>query len=179
MRFQNATLSVRVKTSILCRPFLLQWDRLFRDDGRMGKRGPKARPTLLLSLAGQNAGGDPTAPPVEVATDADALETWHRTIANLRAVGVWHRADAGLVARYAITVALWRAALAVVRTNGTTQTTRTGFSGPTPAALLLGKLSPQLLAMETSLGLTPRARSKMQAKPQQEPDALTEFLIGP
>ena len=144
----------------------------------MGKRGPKAKPTLL-SLAGHNAGGDPTAPPIEVAGDADALAVWHSTVANLRLIGVWSRADAGVVARYCCTVSLWRAALAEVRASGTTQTTKTGFSGPTPAALLLGKLSPQLLAMEVAMGLTPRARSKMQAKPQQEPDALTEFLIGP
>ena len=145
----------------------------------MGKRGPKARPTLLLSLAGQNAGGDPLAPPVEVLDDADALETWHRTIASLRQIGVWSRADVGLISRYCCTVSLWRAALREVRASGPVQTTRTGFSGPTPACLLLAKLGPQLLAMEASMGLTPRARSKMQAKPQQEPDALTEFLIGP
>ena len=144
----------------------------------MGKRGPKAKPTLL-SLAGHNAGGDPTAPPIEVAGDADALAVWHSTVANLRLIGVWSRADAGVVARYCCTVSLWRAALAAVRTNGTTQTTRTGFSGPTPAALLLAKLSPMLLAMETAMALTPRARSRMAAKPQEEPDELTEFLINP
>jgi P27 family predicted phage terminase small subunit len=140
----------------------------------MGKRGPKREPTLLTITAA--TASDPAAPPVEVTTDKDALVIWHRVVNDLRQLGTWHAVDQGVVARYAITIALWRAALANVRKNGPSMQTKTGYQAPTPAATLMLKLSAQALAMETTLGMTPRSRSRMKVDTPHAPDPLDEFL---
>jgi len=140
----------------------------------MGNRGPKRHPTLLTTAA--ETASDPAAPPIEVTTDAAALAIWHRVVRDLRQLGTWHGVDQGVVARYAITIALWRAALASVRKDGPSMQTKTGYQAPTPAATLMLKLSAQALAMETTLGMTPRSRSRMKVDTPHVPDPLDEFL---
>jgi P27 family predicted phage terminase small subunit len=140
----------------------------------MGRRGPKPTPTVF-DIA--HATGDgPTDPPEIVAADPVALEVWHSTLRRLQSLELWHQADAGVVARYSVLSSTWRSALAEVRRSGLTVVAKNGIPYPSPAASMMTKLAPQLLAIETALGFTPRARSRMKAPVPAEPSPLKAFL---
>ena len=140
----------------------------------MGRRGPKAKPTLL-ELSAQVS--DPSGAPVEVAADPAALELWTQLVADLQSLLIWHRTDAGLLARYCVMRSMWRQSLEAVRRDGPAAKTRTGYRCVTPEMVLVTKLSASLLTMEVELGLAPRARSKMRITTPPPPSPLDEFLM--
>jgi len=135
-------------------------------------RGRKPKVLRIPHDAAATAAGDgPVAPPPEVAASDHATEHWHATIGGLRALGIWHRADAPTVARYAITSALYRDCLRDIARQGLYVVTGSGYRMPSPAATTAIKLANQLLAMEQSLGLTPRSRSRMNVAANGEDDS--------
>lgn len=142
----------------------------------MGRRGPKAKPTALSVHRGGAAAGRPTDPPDEVSADPVALETWHRTLASLQQLELWHRADAAVVARYCLMTSLFRRCLAEVNADGMAMATTTGYQAVRPAASQMIKFASQLNVMESSLGLTAKARSRMKVETPDVPSELDEFL---
>jgi len=126
------------------------------------------------------AGEGPVSPPPEVAASDHATEHWHATVAALRSVGLWHRADAAVVARYAVTSALYGDCLRDIGRQGLHVVTGTGYRMPSPAATTAIKLANQLLALEQSLGLTPRSRARMKVVtgPEDDSDRLMAKLTG-
>jgi phage terminase small subunit len=56
--------------------------------------------------------------------------------------------------------------------------TTTGYQAVRPAASQMIKFASQLNVMESSLGLTAKARSRMRITPPAAPDALDEFLAA-
>lgn len=144
----------------------------------MGRRGRQPKPTALSVHRGGAAAGRPTDPPAEVSADPVALETWHRTLASLQELELWHRADAAIVARYCVMTALFRRCLAEVNTDGMAMATTTGYQAVRPAASQMIKFASQLNVMESSLGLTAKARSRMKVAAPAGPDPLDEFLAA-
>lgn len=140
----------------------------------MGRRGPKPMPTMLSTQ--QSAAGGPGDPPPEVQASPVALDVWRRTTAALESVSLWHQADGSILARYCILSAMHRECQADVTRNGMTITTNSGYRAPSPAATTLLKLSTQLLAIEQSIGLTPRSRSRMKAPLTKAVDEFQTWL---
>ncbi len=140
----------------------------------MGARGPKKTPTLLTAAP---AGSIPT-PPAEVASCPDALRVWHRTIETLRTLGVWHHADAGAVARYAVLHVLHaKYQAACLRGEDIAVVGNGGYSAPTPAMTGLLKTASAMLSLERQLGLVAQARREF-PPPADPVDELNHWLVA-
>jgi P27 family predicted phage terminase small subunit len=111
------------------------------------------------------------------------VEAWDATLAALDAVGLFHRADRAIVARYAVLTGHYHACLVDLRETGPFMETKTGYRAPSPAATNLLKLADKLGAIEAALGLTPRSRANMKVQPSslddEEERLLRKFIIPP
>lgn len=140
----------------------------------MGSRGPKRKPTLLAAAAG----GEAPSPPAEVAACPAALEVWNRTLATLRTLGTWHRADAGAVGRYAVLAVLHaRYQAACLRGDDIAVVGNGGYSTPTPSMTGMLKTAAALLSLERQLGLVAAARRDFPAPPTPQ-DELDVWLAA-
>lgn len=139
-------------------------------------RGPKPAPTVADAARGRRPTDEDRSPPPEVQADPRAVEAWDATLDALDAVGLFHRADRAIVARYAVLTGHYHACLADLRESGPFMQTRTGYRAPSPAATNLLKLADKLAAIEAALGLTPRSRANMKVQPAGPDDEDAELL---
>lgn len=139
-------------------------------------RGPKPKPTVADAARSHRATDTDRAAPPEVQADPRAVEAWDATLAALDAVGLFHRADRAIVARYAVLTGHYHACLVDLRETGPFMETKTGYRAPSPAATNLLKLADKLGAIEASLGLTPRSRANMKVQPTQFNEEYDEML---
>ncbi len=133
-------------------------------------RGPKPKPTVADAAPAHRATTEDRAAPPEVQADPRAVEAWDATLAALDAVGLFHRADRAIVARYAVLTGHYHACLVDLRETGPFMETKTGYRAPSPAATNLLKLADKLAAIEAALGLTPRSRANMKVQPPSVDD---------
>jgi P27 family predicted phage terminase small subunit len=145
----------------------------------MGRRGPKPKPTLLTRFSGKGARkgatGPDVIPPAVIAAGPIAVATWEATVESLRALGVWHEADRAAVGRYAALTAMHDQCLEVIRRDGPTVKTSSGYVTPSPETTMVIKLAASILALEGALGLSPRTRNRMKAEPAIDTDWLAAF----
>ena len=136
----------------------------------MAARGPKPKPKLIERTRASVATDSERSAPPEVAADPLAVLAWEQTVAALEAVGLFHKADRAMVARYATLTGVYLVCLDDIRSRGMTMQTKTGYEAPSPAATHLLKIAGTLTAIEASLGLTPRSRAGMKVMPPNESD---------
>mgnify|MGYP006299565411 CR=1 FL=1 len=145
-------------------------------------RGPRPKPTLADTARGHHPTEEDRSPPPEVQADPRAVEAWDATLDALDAVGLFHRADRAIVARYAVLTGHYHACLEDLRETGPFMETKTGYRAPSPAATNLLKLADKLAAIEAALGLTPRSRANMKVQPaslSDEEERLLRTFIAP
>lgn len=140
----------------------------------MGKRGPRAKPTLSTTTLNQPTG--PECPPPEVAASPHAAAVWGRVVPILKRMRVWTAADRETIGRYCQLHELHARYVAECRAGGDRMVTKTGYEALTPAATLLTKLGASLLSIEKEYGLTPSARAHI-AAPDPEEDLDGEALL--
>jgi P27 family predicted phage terminase small subunit len=154
----------------------------------MPKPGPRPTPTRILQLRGswrakrnrdepQPRVEKPVAPPW---LSEDAKKVFEHYAERLHAAGVLTVADEGVLARYADLTAQYQRCAEFIGKHGDVHVTR-GRPGPNgeegrptgiqvfPQAKLKLALASVLLQLERELGLTPAARTGLQAEVYAEP----------
>lgn len=155
----------------------------------MGRRGPRAEPSVIR-LARGNPGKravrstEPrpaagTVSPPEWLTGV-SLEKWHELVPLLSDMRVLTPADVGALARYCLFheqmlkyADMCRRGLDI--SIGRDDQGRVKYLQVGPAATLLHKASSEMLRLEQEFGLTPSARSGIDAGPSPEEDLLSSF----
>jgi len=140
----------------------------------MGKRGPKPTPTATLKIRGSWRGKSRQAEPAPEGRAVKprwvkklAAKKWDELRPQLDAMGVLSKIDAGALARYCDTWAWWRATRDWLEKNGEfyEAVNKSGdeYTAQYPQVNLCLKLAQQLSKLEAEFGLTPSARTNMQA----------------
>lgn len=145
----------------------------------MGRRGPAPTPTNILRLRGSKLYGregvdGPTGipdPPDWLAEDAEASRAWQELRPLLTEMGVLTRIDRNVLARYCRTWSRWREAEKFLDAHGTTyalkdESGRVRCMMQFPQVAIAHKLCQQLTRMEQELGMTPSARTRINAATQ-------------
>jgi P27 family predicted phage terminase small subunit len=151
----------------------------------MGKRGPRARPTLAApGTAGRPLPDGVDDAPPEVAASPHALAVWRRLVPILRRMGVWSAADRETIARYCTLHELHARYAAECRAGRDRMVTKTGYEALSPAATLLTKLGASLLSIEREFGLTANARAGIAVSLDSDDDdeesrLLRRLKVGP
>ena len=143
----------------------------------MGKRGPRPEPTVLKMAKGNPGKRKPNPrepkPTTEGITPPDylagpSLEKWNELRPQLEEMGVLTVADVETLARYCTMYEQWRKYLEQVRRGLDVlvirdESGKVKYMQSTPAAVRLDKLAVSMLRIEQEFGLTPSARSSINA----------------
>lgn len=142
-----------------------------------GGRPPK--PTKLKVLAG-NPGKrplnmnepkpKPVAPKCPAWLDKEAKREWKRVAPELEKLGLLTVVDGSALAAYCQAYARWRQAEEMIRREGLTITTETGYVMPHPAVKIAEKSMQLIRGFCNEFGLTPSSRAKMTV-PEVDDDA--------
>lgn len=113
----------------------------------------------------------------------EAKREWRRIAAELEALGLLTRVDRAALAAYCQCYARWVAAEAALRRpDGSmtlTTTTDKGNIIQHPAVGIANKAMAEMRAFLSEFGMTPAARTRINAKPLEDKGAKTkEFLFG-
>lgn len=149
-------------------------------------RGRKPKPTHLRVLEG-NPGHrpinrrepkpTPVAPKPPSWLDREAKREWKRIAPELERLGLLTKVDGAALAGYCQAYARWRAAEEIIKREGLTVTTESGYVMPHPAVKIAEKSMQLLRAFATEFGLTPSSRARM-TLPKVEEDDLDAILAG-
>ena len=134
--------------------------------------GRKAKPTSLKLIQG-NPGKRPinkkepkptskTAIPKWLSDDKVAVEEWERLAPELEALGILTNLDQTLFAQYCDAVSRFRAARAVLRAGGETQTTENGYIQAVPEMATLRKERDSVKSIGSLFGLSPSDRTRIE-----------------
>ena len=142
----------------------------------MGKRGPKPTPTEILKLHGSWRGklnknepkpepGRPTCP--SWISDSDK-RVWKAVVPILEKMRVLTKADLNAVTRYCVMFSQWRRCVEFVAKHGETYTVKDAKGRSVrldlfPQVKLAVSLGESMLRLEAHFGLTPSARSRIEA----------------
>jgi len=124
--------------------------------------------------------GRPTKPQV-VKDDAIASTKWNQLCKEMETLGIMAKCDVDLLEMYCVLFAQYRSALASVRKTGLVLVTREDHGKTVevkrnPFETVQNKTIAQLAKMMAELGLTPAARSRLAADPQEDDDPFMEYL---
>lgn len=156
---------------------------------------PRPRtPTALLKLKGswhaKERGDEPQpelgCPEMPADFSDEEREVWERTTATLAGLGLLATSDWAVVERYSRMLCRWRRCEQVIKAEGLTYRTEGGRNGPQvrtrPEAVEARNLAVELRTIETSLGLSPAARSRLSITPKTDGIAnrksIHDFKIG-
>lgn len=144
----------------------------------MGKRGPRPKPTNLKVIEGtyraDRAPANEARPvgdasPPEWLTD-DQLEAWDRIVPHLAAVGLATDVDSVLLSRYVQLLMAWIDLAEDIRgldAGRRYHLTNAGALRPHPAYGEFRALSAELLKLEREFGMSPSARTRVEAAPTE------------
>ncbi len=151
----------------------------------MGRRGPAPKPTVLKILQG-NPGKrplnknepkpKPVAPKCPSWLDKEAKREWKRVAPELERLGLLTVVDGAALAAYCQAYARWKQAEEIIKREGMTVTTETGYVMPHPAVKIAEKSMQLIRAFCAEFGLTPSSRGRMSLPEQKEEDEFEEFL---
>ena len=151
----------------------------------MGKRGPAPKPTALKQLQG-NPGGralnrrEPKPrtrrPKMPAHLSAKAQVEWKRITAELRSMGMLSSADSDALSLYCESYVTWMEALDQVRKLGAIVKSPNGYPIQNPYLAVANSAQKQMQQMLGQFGMTPAARSHLQAPESTSADPLDEFL---
>ncbi len=153
----------------------------------MGRRGPRPKPTALIRASSRTWRGnrnrhEPAPPPGNPACpkwlDPEAKKVWRKVLKHLQIMKLLTPLDGNILARYCETWVRYKRMLLFLRQYGETYriTRPNGTLAcllPFPQAVMVSKLSGELLRMEQELGFTPSARSRIMvvAPPTVQPSS--------
>ena len=161
----------------------------------MGKRGPVQRPTVLRVLEG-NPGKRPIKPHVQMEArtipepppflSPHALEEWHRLAPGLFALKLLADADVGVFAAYCQAYGRWKdAENTLLELRGKDPTTlgmviRSARGTPivNPLIYIASGAMRDMHRLALEFGMTPSARSRIDAEGQAAPTSKWAGLIG-
>lgn len=149
----------------------------------MGKRGPKATPTDILTMRGswrakkRLAEGEPEPakgrPACPEWMPAEGKREWRRIVKELEAMGILHKCDRSALVAYAEAWAHFVAAAKTLAEEGLLVTLPSGIKQQNPAVAIKNKASERLEKLAAQFGLTPASRANVKkdkgqdaAKPQ-------------
>lgn len=151
----------------------------------MGRRGPAPKPTVLKILSG-NPGKrpinqdepkpKPIAPKCPSWLDKEAKREWKRVAPELERLGLLTIVDGAALAAYCQAYVRWKQAEEIIKREGMTVTTETGYIMPHPAVKIAEKAQQLIKAFCAEFGLTPSSRSRMSLPEKREEDEFEEFL---
>jgi P27 family predicted phage terminase small subunit len=151
----------------------------------MGRRGPAPKPTVLKVLQG-NPGKrplnqnepkpKPIAPKCPSWLDKEAKREWKRVAPELERLGLLTVVDGAALAAYCQAYSRWKQAEEIIKREGMTFTTETGYLMPHPAVKIAEKSMQLIKAFCAEFGLTPSSRCRMSLPEQKEDDEFEEFL---
>lgn len=145
----------------------------------MGRRGPRPLPTEHLKARGsalatkerqsREAKGPAGMPTCPSWLDADAKRMWRSLVPMLRAMRVLTKIDGNALARYCRTWSRWRKAEEFIDKNGEAYPLRDAdgkvkYLQQWPQVAIAHKLALQLTRLEQEFGMSPSARSRIQAE---------------
>lgn len=109
----------------------------------------------------------------------EAKREWRRIAKELETLGLLTRVDRAALAAYCQCYARWREAEELVAREGLTETTDKGNVIQHPAVGIANKAMAEMRAFLTEFGMTPAARTRINAKPLEDKGAKTkDFLFG-
>lgn len=158
----------------------------------MGRRGPPPKPTAVLKARGSWRAKLPkNEPKSQAVTRPDDLKAptwlvgaakkhWLSLVELLAAQRILTRGDGEALARYCRIRQRWLAMEDWLDDNGQTATMTAGDGNTTeyiaPQAKLASNLADALLRIEQQYGMTPSARTRVEALPDQTKSAKTRFF---
>ena len=143
----------------------------------MGERGPAPSPPENLvgwraneNYKGSNGYKTPKpkkgSPPMPPDMSEGAREVWLRTLPLLEASRIITVDDGDVLHQYCVAVDLWRECYRIVNRDGFSRKGETGDrTYTTPEAQLLPRYSTDMQRLSNMLGLSPSARTRIQATP--------------
>lgn len=153
----------------------------------MGKRGPAPKPTVLRELAG-NPGKRPlnqaeAKPKQEIPQcprhlSDEAKKEWHRIVKDLFEAGLFTKIDRPALAAYCQAYGRWVEAEAHLEDEDFVQVTDKGYQYQTPWLSIANQAMKQMHNFLAEFGMTPAARSRVNATPpKEEADELEQLLF--
>lgn len=141
----------------------------------MGSRGPQPTPTAILKARGSwLVRGRKDEPEPELGRPrcpswltAEAKRKWKRLVPKLEAMRVLAEVDEDLVMRYCLLVVEWKHAILNVQEHGISEQTDKG-SRMRPEVVYANTLMLELRQLETLLGMSPSARSRIRMEPKAD-----------
>ena len=135
----------------------------------MGRRGPKPTPTAMLKLTGswradaRKSEPKPKlgAPPMPTWLATEAKAEWKRVVPQLQKLGVITLIDRTALALYCQAWADYHDAVAVVKVEGKTFTTPTGYIAKNPLVTIMNKARAAVLRLAQDFGFTPSALARL------------------
>ena len=147
--------------------------------------GRRPKPTALKELAG-NPGKralntrepKPRArrPRMPAHLSPEAAVEWRRITRELRGMNLLSSADADAIAMYADTYDRWVQASAALRAGGMVVTTENGFPVQSPYIGIINQCLRTMQRLLIEFGMTPAARSRIQAPETASDDEFERFL---
>jgi P27 family predicted phage terminase small subunit len=153
----------------------------------MGKRGPTPKPSKLKLLEGNP--GKRALPKDEPQPDADtamlkapsylssqAQHEWRRVAPQLYELGLLTQIDGAALEAYCEAYATWRETMKVLRSQGRTYETDTGYIRARPEVGMANEALRQLKAFAAEFGLTPSSRGRLSLPEVQGEDPFDSYL---
>ena len=148
--------------------------------------GRRPKPTKLKLLAG-NPGGrklnENEPEPTSFATCPDwltgeAREEWTRTAGELEQLGLLTGLDQTALAAYCSSFKRWRHAERQIESSGLVVSAPSGYPVQSPWVSISNTALDQMRKYLTEFGMSPAARSKVNATPKKVDGSLEDFLSG-
>ena len=155
----------------------------------MGQRGPAPTPSSVKRRRGtfrrdrapknepHPGRGRPRCPQW---LSAEAKRAWRQIVPELENMRVLTRADRNALARYVQLWSRWREAEQHIQDHGAVVKSPAGYPIQNPHVSIAAKLAGLLSRLESEFGLTPSARTRIEAMPEPAAtdDALQELIDG-
>lgn len=147
--------------------------------------GRRPKPTALKELAGNPGKRELNAreprprarrPKMPAHLSPEGQTEWRRITRELRGMNLLSSADADAVAMYADTYDRWVQASAALRMAGMVVMTENGFPVQSPYIGIINQCMRTMQRLLIEFGMTPAARSRIQAPEAASDDPFDEFL---
>lgn len=158
-------------------------------------RGRKPKPTHLKLVTAnpvrrpkgmKEAKAKPGIPAIPSSLEGEAAEEWGRVSAELYEMGLLARVDRAALAAYCQSFARWHQAEAAIRrmaendklTGGLLIKTTNGNAIQNPLVGIANKAAADMVRYAAEFGMTPSARSRINAEPPQDDEDPTERFFA-
>lgn len=148
----------------------------------MAKPGPKPKPKPNSLAVAKDENGAPRLaremPAAPAILKGQGLIEWRRVTKVLDEMGLITRADVDVVALYCQTVAQWKDSTKHVQDEGAVIMTKSGYPIQNPHLSVANRCSRDMQRLQSELGLTPSARTRLVVQEDDVPDPYDAFLAG-